>query len=371
MNVFHIAKYRLIRNLKDYKHLMLLLIAPLLIIFFTGSSTDEVYSKNIKINISYYNLDNGDIGRAFDEFLNSEDAVKAFNVIHVKFYDEGIESVKTGKCENFIFIDKNFSSDFYNGSKINIKVLGNRDITFAKIMVEGFKNHLNSFNAVTKIGGTPVQKEFRGIDETEFTRTKNTPTGMDRWTYLNMLLILFYGAFLGSFSVINNKRKNTIARLNTAPIGRFTNVLGEFIGNTATLFITVLIIIPFTTLFYGSNWNGNIGLILPAFLMFSCMITALGMILAYITWKPALSVAVIVTLNVFLANGAVGIDLGVTNSFITWISRISPHYYVYTVIMDSIFGGPGGRIGTSMISLAAGTLTFMAAALILGRRRAE
>lgn len=373
MNILHIALFRLYRNMKDYKYMLLLIIAPLITILLTGSSTDntnKIDDELLKTSICYYNADGGELSREFDNILKSDDAKKSFNIENVNSYDEGTTLVKDARVESFIYIEDGFTESFIKGDSTKIKVLGSRDSSPSKLLVEGFLSKINSVVALQRAGGK-LALEGTGslVTDIEVTRTKNAPTGMDNWTYLNMLLCIFYGAFLGSFSVINNIRKNTIVRLNSAPIGRLTNTIGELTGNVLTLTICAGIIIIVTKYIYQSNWDGNMGIILLTFFLFSIIVTSIGMIAAHMTKKPSLSVLLAICLNIFFGNAGISYAIGYMSGVFKWIGYLSPHYYGYLIISDSIFGGSMDGINLGLLSLSIGAAVLTAVTLVLGRRK--
>jgi len=116
--------------------------------------------------------------------------------------------------------------------------------------------------------------------------------------------------------------------------------------------------------------QGNILNIILTFLLFTVILTALGMIVGYLTKKTGLSVLVVVCLNGLLTSAAFVWALGNAHGFLKWILFLSPQYHVYLIVTDTISDGFASRIQVSLISMAIAATALTAVTLFLGRRKA-
>lgn len=372
MKIFNVAYYEILRNIRDWKAVVLLLLAPLLTIAITGNATKNTDTNRMmeKTAVAYYSADNGKAANQFDEILKSDEVKKSFEISIAKSYDEGYSMVQSGKSEAFIYIPTNFSDGHSNGKKANIEVYSGKQMSAARLLVEGFVNKINTNVAITDMNNKNVVMNNADIlKETAVTATEKTPNGLDRWTYLNMTLFLFYGAILGSISIINSFKKKTSIRMDTAPVSRFTNVTGIFLGNTAVSFLCSIIIIAVSKYCFGSSWDGNVFIILAAFLLFSAIANSIGIIFGYITKNTAVSILIIVCANIFLANIGVSSAVDGAIPFPEWMLPMSPHYFTYRAVANDIFAGPVSKVYGSILTLAVIAVVTISIMVVSGRRK--
>ncbi len=372
MKLLKVIYYEILRNIRDWKAIVLLLLAPLLTIAITGNATKNTDTNRImeKTPIVYYNADNSKVANQFNELLKSDDVKKSFDVSIVKSYDEGYSSVVSGKAEALIYIPANFSDAYSMGKKVSIEVFSGKQMSAARILVEGFVNKMNTNAAIGNANNMNITMNDANIlKETAITVTEKTPNALDRWTYLNMTLFLFYGAILGSISIINGLKKKTYLRMNTAPVSRFTNVGGIFLGNTAVSFLCTIIIMVISKYLLGSNWDGNFLVILTAFLLFSAIANSIGIIFGCITKSTAVSILIVICVNIFLGNIGVSSAIDGAIPFPQWMLPISPHYFAYKAVVNDIFTGPQASVTGSLISLAVIASVTISIMFVTGRRK--
>lgn len=372
MSFLHITYYTFLRNIRDWKFLILLIVAPFITILVTGNATVNIdQRKQVEKNsVIYLDADGGQLAGQFNQFLKTKEIANSFTIKNITSFDDGYNQIKDGKADSFIYLKKYISEKFSHGEKTKIEVYSNKTFSPAKILVEGFVNTVNASSAIKGIGGQlDFQDISRGVKQIAISPTGKVPNSLDKWTYLNILLFHFYGAILGSFTIINGIRKRTQMRLNLAPINPFAHVTGIFLGNLLTLFICTILLIGITYFALGSNWHGNMVIILLTFLEYSSITIALGMIIGYLTKRLGLSVLLIVSMNSLLGFCVAFFTEGAINNFIKWLTLVSPHLYSYKIITDVIFEGPSYRLQMSMISLALVAAVLMLFTLILGRRK--
>ncbi|MDP4094169.1 MAG: ABC transporter permease [Bacillota bacterium] len=370
MGILNISYYTFLKNIRDWKYVALLIIAPLVTIMITGYSTSNIdkHTLTTKKVIAVYIEDKGDISDKFNTLLKSPDVKNAFDIRFESSYNDGYNMVLYGKADTFIYLGKGLSKSFNSSGNSGIKVYSDNSVPAAKLLVEGFENSLNTINAISGIKSKPVIADVpNAVNEVSVQPIGKTPSGLDRWTYLNMLIFLFYGALLGSFGVINGVRKNTLLRFNIAPIGRYSNVTGQFLGNLLTLFLCSAVTIIASRLLFGSNWNGNIVLILLSFLFYSSISISLGMIFGYISRKISLCTVVILCVNVLFVNAtnALSPDVG----FFKYVNIVSPHNYVYKAITNTVFSGADSKSLASVAALAIEAILLFVLTAAAGRRR--
>ena len=77
-----------------------------------------------------------------DNVLKSKDVKSMINLKEVTSYDEGKSLVDEGKVSVFVYIPKDFTRAFINGTKSSITIIGNKNTSIDKIII---KNILDGF----------------------------------------------------------------------------------------------------------------------------------------------------------------------------------------------------------------------------------
>ncbi|MDA8223182.1 ABC transporter permease [Desulfosporosinus sp.] len=372
MNVFQIAYYTVLRNIRDWKLFLLLIGAPLLMYLIVGNVATNVdqYIRFEKVKVAYFDADGGPTAQQFNRFLQTTETLTAFDIQKADSLTEGTQMVKGGKIEALIYLKSDLSESLDQGKKTKIEIYSNRSSSASRLLVESFINTVNAASAIGKIGGDiDVTDVSGGIQQIAVSSTGKILNNADKYPFLGSLEMLSYGALLGCFSVINSIKKNTLIRFNIAPINRFAYVKGQFLGNFLTLCPSSGLFIAYTYYVWGAFMQGNILNIILAFVPFTAALTALGMIVGYLTKKIGLGVLITVCLNALLTGAAFVWALGSAQGFLKWILFLSPQYHVYLIVTDTIFDGFASRIQVSLISMAIGATVLAAVTLLWGRRK--
>lgn len=361
MNFLQITYCTVLRNIRNWKLLLLLIVAPLLLYLINGAQTANMHQhlNSEKVKAAYFNADGGPMSQQLIQFLETKENQTSFRIQKVDSLDDGYRMVKDGEIEAFIYIKNGFSASLNQGKNINIEISSNKRITATRLLVESFIN----------IGYPNLTQVSSGVKNIPVSPSAKVLTDADKYPYLASLELLFFGALLGSFSVLNFK-KNTRIRLNVAPINRFTHVVGSFLGNFLTLFISTALFMAYTYYVFGSFSQGNRLNIFLIFLLFTIIITALGMIAGYLTKKAISSLLIIVSLNIFLAGAVMEWAFGTANGLLKWILYVSPHYYIYSIVTDTALGGFTSRIQASLMAMVIEATVLFGFTLYLGRRKA-
>jgi len=373
LNVLQIVYYTVLRNIRNWKLFLLLIGAPLVFYLICANVTTNV-NQGInfeKIKIAYFDADGGLIAEQFDRFLRTKEILTAFDIQKVDSLDDGNQMVKGGKIEALIYFRKDFSKSLNQGKKTNIEIFSNKSVSATRLMVEDFINTVNASSAIKKIAGDINAKEISsGIKQIAVSSTRKTLKDADKYPFLGLMEMLAYGALLGCFSVINSIKKNTLIRFNISPINGFAYVSGQFLGNFSTLCPSSGLFIAYTYYVWGLLMQGNILNIILTFLLFTVIITALGMIVGYLTKKTGISVLIIVCLNGLFTAATLVWATGTARGFLKWILFLSPHYYTYLIVTDTIFDGFTSRIQSSLISMVMAATVLTTLTIFLGRRKA-
>jgi ABC-2 type transport system permease protein len=374
MNILYIAYYTAIRYLRNIMCILFFTVAPILMIYSTTSGGGMSYEKlgsEFSEKIGYYAVEKSELVNQFNEVIKSGSQNGKVEITDITSYETGMDQLKKGKIDSFIYIDKAASDNYAKGSKTEIKVFGTRAVSAAKIMAEGFADNANAVSTVINMGGTPAPAApSRNLDVTVISPDGKMPKAGDAATLGNILMFLFYGALLGSYSIINDVIKNTTLRFRSAPIRYFENITGKSLGNILMMSVSAVVVILFSKYGLNVNWNGNMLVIIPTLILYLLIINNIGVIIAGFTKNIYLCGLIAFALNFFLVYGVMveayapgkGTTLDIGNS-------ISPHFYAYKAIIGSIYSSSGANAQLSLIILAMGAVLTTAVSFIVGRRR--
>ncbi len=377
MKLFHIAYYVVLRNFRDRKTLMQMLLFPIILIFILGSALSNSFNfDNIsKLNVAYLNedADKGPLSSAFTEFLKND--VKELLEIKEAFsYEDGKQQVQEGKIEAFIYIDKDFTKNMLSGDDININVYNSVHSSFrasmVKNIVDSFVDGSNAYTAAARLGGQPQGFErYKNLESTPISAEITRPKSIDYYAVTMLIMAMMFGTMYGGQAVTEDKLRNTYIRLNTAPIKQTELVLGQILGTIVTLFMQALIIIGITKYIYKANWGNNMAFVL--FVCFSVIVLAVSLgILVFKLMKTHNAANGLLTLLVnvftFISGGYVPIDMLSEN--MERISVISPNYLAQQAIFNSIFSGSGAETQSFLIIIWVASAVMFALSVVAGRR---
>lgn len=377
MNIFNIAYYSLIRNLRDRKTLSLMMLLPLLSTLILGSalSSSFIVSSMGKTTICYLNQDKGWAGEAFHQFINSEDIKSIIELKEISSYDEGVSLIRERKASAIVIIESNFSQELGLGKEANIRIYNSQYSNYRSSiinnLVESFINMSSSRIAIEEIGRknfVPIYSD--NIEEISISSTGNLPRAIDYYAVTMLVMSIMYGTIYGAYAIGEDEILKTEIRLKSSPIKNYQIFLGKLLGTIVTLILQVLIMIGFTKFVYKSNWGDNMPIIL--FTCFSAIVMVVGIgIMTHSIFRDSNKASSILNLAValftYLGGGYFPID-GFTPKMKLISSYISPNYMIQNIIFNSIYGGSNKEIQNYLIAIWSITILTFIISSLLGRR---
>ncbi len=158
MNCLRITCYTVLRNLRNWKLFLLLIVVPLLNYLICAYITPNVIL-NIKFEntrVAYYKADDGPTAQQFERFLQTKEIQPAFTVQKADSWAEGKRMVESGEIEDFIYIPEDFSQNFDQGKEARIEISSNQKNSATGLLIESFINTVNTGSVLKKIGGTAI-----------------------------------------------------------------------------------------------------------------------------------------------------------------------------------------------------------------------
>ncbi|MFZ5354123.1 MAG: ABC transporter permease [Bacillota bacterium] len=377
MNIFHVAYYIILRNFRDTKSLMMMLIFPVVLILILGTALSGSFATgNIeKAKVSILNEDEAKepMSEEFMSFL-SNDMKELLEVIELSSYDEGIKQVEEGKVQAFIHIEKNFTKNMMAADKTVIKVYNSPRGTFqtsmVKNIIDGFVDVSNSYMASAKLGSqTREYMNHVNIEEHSISVKGTKPRAIDYYAVTMLIMTMMYGTLYGGQAITSDKHKNTYIRLNTAPIRQSELVIGQVLGTIVTLFLQAVILIAFTKLAYKVDWGTSIPFILFVCISIIILSVSLGIMVFKLFGNPNAAnalLSIMIQIFTFIAGGYVPIDI--LSSTLEKFSVLSPNYLAQQAIFNTIFSGPGAETQSFLIIIWVASAGMFIASALAGRR---
>ncbi len=372
MDILTVAYYTAIRNVKDWRMLGMLILGPVMLILILGSALDGlIQPREIEqVSVAYLNADQGPVGQGLTAFLQGEQAQEFVALEHVETAEAGMASLANGEVEAFVYVPADLSLATAKGEIASVQVHSSSSTPLVMGFVQNYISLVASNQAVSQMGGSfqPVHHEF--VDSSSIKTAGKVPRAIDYFAVHTLLQFMLMGGWYGIGSVQDDREKNTVVRLETAPIKQHSVLLGKLLANIFVLFLQVVVVVAFTKYVYGANWNGSFPVIAATLFLLSALTIGIGMLLGscFKEGNKAFSALWAIMFFFSVVSGAFGkVQPG---SALESLGRLSPNFYASKALFGTIYGADAGLIGSSLLVLLAATVVAFGLALSLGRRKA-
>jgi ABC-2 type transport system permease protein len=250
-----------------------------------------------------------------DELASFLKSTRITDFIHVTTYttsDKAERQIKLGKEQFGLIVPADFSDKVIRGESAEWEmILGNnygQNLT-AQMVLGSFLDQINFHQSLSltagpnvQIAALPTSEAAPGAANDSFVQMGKLSASDANYTasqyYAAAMLVMFllYSGMSAAISMMNEKEKHTLMRLNSMPIPEVHLMFGKIMGNAFIALLQSFIIIAATTLFYGVSWGHSYGML---FVVCLC-ITTVSMSLAAIISMLAGSIKAIMTIFQFL-----------------------------------------------------------------------
>ena len=194
-------------------------------------------------------------------------------------YDEAFRQVEEGKADAIVTIPKDYQKDLTNGKKPELDLKANG--------VNATKGTIGAQYATMSVANTVARWQAeQGVSifarESAIMNLYNPTLNFRHYmipALMVMLLIIICG-FLPALSLVSEKETGTIEAMNVTPVGRLEFVLPKLIPYWAVGILVVTVGMIIGWLVYGLVPEGNILNIYLATILFSLVISGLGVFIA-------------------------------------------------------------------------------------------
>lgn len=376
MNILIVAYYAGIKYLRNIIFLLFFIISPLLIIIIAtteGSGTSISENEIPKEKVGFRIEDSGAIGEQFDAILGSSDIKNSLDTYGVNSLEDGLGQIKDGKLNSFIYASGGITDGINEGKKQYISVYSIGGTSAARMLAEGMVNRFNSARTVLEYGGSPQESGTWDNLDISLIDTKDLIPSAKEGTYFAILLLFFYyGAFLGSNTIISDRNKNTAHRLKCAPVRAYEVMLGKSAGNVTVLFLVTAIVLTLAHFVLNTGLSVNIPVVMAVMLLYLIIINNTGMILACFIKNIYICGIAIFAMNfTFVSNVMTQAFNPEASGSLSALNLISPHYYAFQTMIGSINGHITAGVPESIIALVVYAFISAGILAVSGRRLAR
>ena len=194
-------------------------------------------------------------------------------------YDEAFRQVESGEADVLVTIPKDYLKDLINGQKPELDIKANG--------VNAMKGTLGAQYATMSVvhtltGWQTEQGLSLPLSENSVINQYN-PT-LDFRNYmipaLMVVLLIIICGFLPALNLVSEKESGTIEAMNVTPVGRFEFILSKLIPYWVIGILVVTVGMLIGWLVYGLVPEGNILLVYLATILFSLVMSGLGVFIA-------------------------------------------------------------------------------------------
>ncbi len=343
MKILWSAYYEFLKNIRDIRILIALILFPISIIILLGTAFNGNLTEDFKnrVKAGYVILDKGQVGKGIEEFLKTDDINKIIAPMSYSTEAEAQRAIETGKIDNYILIPESTSGKVENEQIAVIRIEGKKNLELIQTILNSYIYRSNAISVAMELSGghVDIQRPI-GISET-FERitpaNAKLPEAIDYYSVLTLLQVILMGSILGIMIVNRSQESNLHIRLYALPTSKWTIISGKVLGTAMVLFLSCMITVVFTKYVYHANWEGNLLLIGSVLMIFSFISIGIGIMVHALTNSivPSLGISFLIMLFAAVAGGAITPTVTIQS-----LNIINPIYYTKVLIFGAIYNYP-------------------------------
>ncbi|MEN8906670.1 MAG: ABC transporter permease [Clostridiales bacterium] len=376
MSVLTIAWYTVIRTVRDYKSLFIMLVLPLILIIILGTALDSQFGvEDIdQSKVIYVNNDKSEISEEFTKLIKGENSSEIKSLLKIKDLDDldaAKDLLKKGKTDFVIEIGKDYSTNVMNGKKSSINIFVKDE---KSIGISTLQNIVNSFNSVgntnVAVNGIANINHENFLNEEPISTKGTMPSAMDYYAVTMLVLIIMYGGLYAIYGFSEDYIEAMRNRLLSTPVSLWKHFMGKIFGVIFTIFLQIVTIIIFTKFIFNVNWGSKpIDLTLIAFTLATFSV-ALGMLITMIIKnknQAVITLQVLIPIMTFASGGYA--KLNFDSELISNIIFFIPSKLGQTAFFNLIYGDYSNQIFSSIGVIWIMICLMSIASVLFGRRK--
>lgn len=286
-------------------------------------------------------------------------------------YDEALKTVEDNEADAILVIPADFTVDLVNGREPRLSLDANG--------VNATKGMLGSRYAAMSVMQTlsqwqPEQGVTGPVPQINVLDFYNPTLNFRNYMIpaLMVVLIIIICGFLPTLNLVSEKETGTIEAMNVTPVGKMTFVLSKLIPYwvVGILVVTIGMLIGWAV--YGLVPEGNIGAIYLAAILFSLVMSGLGVSIANKSATILQSIFVMFAfIVIFQLMGGLFTPIASMPQWAQYITYVVPPRY-FIEIMRAVYlkGATVADMWTQFLALTAFAVCLCAVAAITYKKRA-
>ncbi|MGG4267937.1 ABC transporter permease [Peribacillus simplex] len=179
-------------------------------------------------------------------------------------------------------------------------------------------------------------------------------TSMQYYAAAMLAMFLLFNVTLGAKSIIQERRTETLARLNCTPTSKYGILVGKFLGTLYFAFIQFCLFYIATSIFFNVNWGENKGQVILTGFAYSLAVAGLSMLLAaFITQEKTADLISGIGIQLFAIIGGSMLPIYVFPESFKAISALTPNSWALSSFLDIMSGVGWSELLSSLLILGA------------------
>jgi ABC-2 type transport system permease protein len=363
-------------RVRDRSAIILGIIAPLALAFVFDLVFGGAFTQELDLQYGLVDLDGSEISRGLGEVLEEIEAEGILVVDPFESASVAEEAVDGGEIDAFILIEEGFGQSVVTNADASISVIGSVDTptstqiaeSIAQQYATGIEAAQLAIATTAAVSDSPVSPGLFASLTTNpstaaFSYTLNDVTTatrqLDGTTYFAAgmaVFFLFFTVQFGVLGLLEEEREGTLQRLQAAPIGRASIVLGKALLAVVLGIISMTVLVVSTQLLIGATWGAPLGVALLVIAGVLAAVGIMGLVAAMAkTPEGAGNLGAIIAVILGMLGG-VFFQLGSGDDFLSRLTFITPHAW----FMEGLANLADGASWTAALPAVGAIMVFAA-----------
>lgn len=377
MIILRIIIKEFIRNIRNFKANIMMVLFPIVLIIILGAAFSGVMDNAI-------NLGDVKVLYAVDAATDSQFAVSFKDFLKQMSDEIGITFEKSSDISaGRSGVENHEYSAFVHitDDPLKINLYKNERADFSAELIENaLYSYTKTFNAMSAIAvnnaaafNLPELREYKGYVKIRALDRERQPGSTDYYAITMLTMILMYSSLTGFWSVREEMEQKTAARVLCAPVHDYELMAGKVAGCIIVTITQGLTVILFSKLILKAYWGEHILPVAILVLTYSIMTVSFGVAFSYLIKNSDAASGIfntIIPLFVFLGGGYVPMSV-LNGTIMTKIAFISPVRWINAALFQVIYESDFSIVPVSVIINVSLAVVFIVISALLAKRRSR
>lgn len=258
------------------------------------------------------------VGLGLKEFLGSPEIEQRLQPEYVTSREGTVKALIQREADFAVVIPHDFEQRVMTGMEAKWELIPGKDGMKNHIAEMIFQAYLDEVNriqaAIIALGPEGVVEAMKAMNDLDSTYVETATLNEQGKMYSSfqyyaasmLIMFLLYSGLSASISLSEERRNNTLYRLNAMPVSTLEIFTGKIVGNSLVAFLQAAVIIGGTSLLYGVDWGNHLGLLILICVLVVMASMMLAVVITLLVKSSAVARSVVVTVIVvmtFLSGG--------------------------------------------------------------------